>query len=297
MFASYDYYRIFYYVALYGNVTQASKILLNSQPNLTRSIKTLESELGCNLFIRNNKGMKLTEEGEKLFERVRVAVESIEAGEEEIAKRKNLGEGSVYVAASEIALRYFLLPVLKEFRTLYPGIRLKIGNHSTPQAMESIKNGIADVAVVTTPTEVVPKTKQTTVCSFSEVAICGSAFSELATGKVSFEKLLTYPIISLGAQTKSFELYSEFFFGQGLKYRPEIEAAGAEQIIPMVKADLGIGFVPKKFIKESDGIYVIDTEKPLPKREIRMVKRSDRTLCLAAKELEKLILQNSFPCD
>ena len=42
MYISYDYYRIFYYVAKYGNITQAAKLLLNNQPNLTRSIKNLE---------------------------------------------------------------------------------------------------------------------------------------------------------------------------------------------------------------------------------------------------------------
>lgn len=49
MYISYDYYRIFYYVARYGNVTQAAKFLLNSQPNLTRAIKTLESEIRVSL--------------------------------------------------------------------------------------------------------------------------------------------------------------------------------------------------------------------------------------------------------
>ncbi len=46
MYISYDYYRVFYYVTQYGSITQAAKILLNSQPNLTRTIKKLESELG-----------------------------------------------------------------------------------------------------------------------------------------------------------------------------------------------------------------------------------------------------------
>ena len=36
---NYDYYRIFYYVAKYGNISQAAKMLMNNQPNLTRSIK------------------------------------------------------------------------------------------------------------------------------------------------------------------------------------------------------------------------------------------------------------------
>ncbi len=149
---SYDYYRIFYYVAKYGNVTQAAKALLNNQPNLTRAIKMLEGELGCPLFIRNNRGMKLTPEGERLFRHVRIAFENIEAGEAEILESRNLRTGSVYVAASEVALHCVLLQVLKKYRALYPGIRLKISNHSTPQAIDAIKNGIADLAVVTTPT-------------------------------------------------------------------------------------------------------------------------------------------------
>lgn len=78
MYITYDYYRIFYYVAKYGNITQTSKFLLNNQSNLTHDIKTLESKLGCPLFIQNNRGMKLTPEGERLFEHIRIAFENIE---------------------------------------------------------------------------------------------------------------------------------------------------------------------------------------------------------------------------
>lgn len=291
MYISYDYYRIFYYVAKYGNITQAAKILLSNQPNLTRAIKTLESELGCPLFIRNNRGMKLTPEGEKLFTHIQIALENIEAGEAEIIESRNLEKGSVFVAASEIALHYVLLPVLKQYRTLYPGIRLKISNHSTPQAIDAIKNGIADIAVVTTPTLPSAMIEEVTVRKFREVAVCSSAFSELLESKVSLAELISYPMISLGSQTKSFELYSEFFAKEGLRYQPETETATADQILPMIKADLGIGFVPEEFLVGVNGVSVIETEKPLPEREIHIVKRHEQTLSIAAKELERLILK------
>lgn len=291
MYISYDYYRIFYYVAKYGNITQAAKILLNNQPNLTRAIKTLESELGCPLFIRNNRGMKLTPEGERLFEHIRIAFENIEAGEAEIIESRNLEKGTVFVAASEVALHCVLLPVLKQYRTLYPGIRLKISNHSTPQAVDAIKNGIADIAVVTTPTLPSAMTEEVTVRKFHEVAVCSAAFSELLREKVGFAELLSYPMISLGTQTKSFELYSDFFAEEGLHYHPETEAATADQILPMVKADLGIGFIPREFLQGVEGVFVIETEKSLPEREIRIVKRHEQTLSIAAKELERLILK------
>lgn len=291
MYIGYDYYRIFYYVAKYGNVTQAARVLLNNQPNLTRAVKTLESELGCPLFIRSNRGMKLTPEGERLLRHIRIAIENIEAGEAEIIESRNLERGSVFVAASEVALHCVLLPVLKKYRTLYPGIKLKISNHSTPQAIDAIKNGFADIAVVTTPTLPSAMLDEITVRKFREVAVCSSAFSELWGRKVSFEELLSYPLISLGMQTKSYELYSEFFAGEGLRYQPETEAATADQIVPMVKADLGIGFVPEEFLEGIEGVSVIETESPLPEREIRVVKRREQPLGIAAKEMEKLILE------
>ena len=291
MYIAYDYYRIFYYVAKYGNVTQAARVLLNNQPNLTRAVKTLESELGCPLFIRSNRGMKLTPEGERLLRHIRIAIENIEAGEAEIIESRNLERGSVFVAASEVALHCVLLPVLKKYRSLYPGIKLKISNHSTPQAIDAIKNGFADIAVVTTPTLPSAMLDEITVRKFREVAVCSSAFSELWGRKVSFEELLSYPLISLGTQTKSYEFYSDFFAGEGLRYQPETEAATADQIVPMVKADLGIGFVPEEFLEGIEGVSVIETEKPLPEREIRVVKRCEQPLGIAAKEMEKLILE------
>ena len=111
------------------------RLLLNNQPNLTRTIRNLESELGCPLFSRTNRGMKLTPEGERLYAHVRIAFEHIEAGEAELTEARNLQTGTVYIAASEVALRCLLLPVLKQYRLLYPGVHIRISNHSTPQAI------------------------------------------------------------------------------------------------------------------------------------------------------------------
>ena len=129
MNVNYDYYRIFYYVAKCGNLSQAARELVNNQPNLTRSIKNLEAELGCTLFSRTNRGMKLTPEGERLYRHVKIAVEQLEAGEAELAQSRSLQAGTVFLAASEGALRCVLLPVLEAFRTQYPGVSLRISNH------------------------------------------------------------------------------------------------------------------------------------------------------------------------
>ena len=288
---NYDYYRIFYFVAKYGNISQAAKLLLNNQPNLTRTIKNLESELGCPLFSRTNRGMRLTPEGQKLYEHIKVAIEHIEAGEEEITESKNLQTGTVFVAASEVALRCLLLPVLKKFRMLYPGVRIRISNHSTPQAIAALKDGTADIAIVTTPTVRSASLSETPLRSVREAAICSPAFKELLGRKISLADLGNYPLISLGTSTKSFEFYSAFFTEHGLPYSPDIEAATADQILPKAQADLGVGFVPEEFVNPSDNVRIIDLEEEIPERSICLIKRKEQPLSVAAKELERMIIE------
>ena len=288
MYISYDYYRVFYYVAKYGNITQAAKLMLNSQPNLTRTIKNLEAELGCALFSRSNQGMKLTPEGKRLYEHIKIAYEQIEMGEAEITDSRSLRSGSVYVAASEVALRCLLLPVLKKYRLRYPGIHIRISNHSTPQAIAALKGGTADIAVVTTPTVRSASLAERVIRPINEVAVCSPYFSSLANRQVSLSELTNFPLISLGEDTKSFEFYSGFFSSHGLTYRPDIEAFTADQILPMVAADLGVGFVPEEFLQNED-VNIIDLKEKIPERNIVLIKRKEQPLSVAAKELERLI--------
>lgn len=290
MNVNYDYYKIFYYVAKYGSISHAAKLLLNNQPNLTRTIKNLEGQLGCLLFLRTNRGMRLTNEGEKLYAHIKIAFEHIESAENEISKITNLKNGTVFVAASEVALRCLLLPVLKKYRELYPDIHIRISNHSTPQAIEAIKDGIADFAVVTTPTISSLSLTETKVKEINEVAICSPKFSHLSNRKVSIAELKKYPLISLGNATKSYEFYSNFFKMHNEEYNPDIEAFTADQILPIVEADLGIGFVPEEFICPSSNVKIIDLEEKIPKRNICIIKRTDQPLGIAAKELERMIL-------
>ena len=172
MIVSYDAYRVFYTVARFGSFTKAASVLLASQPNLTRTIRNLESALGCTLFVRSNRGVSLTPEGEKLFARVSVACEQIQAGEEELASDRSLQSGVVSIGASETALHGFLLPVLGAFHRAYPGVRLRISNHSTPQALAALRNGLVDVAVVTSPTE---DTRACTSSRWGNLRKCRSA--------------------------------------------------------------------------------------------------------------------------
>lgn len=295
MNVSYEYYRVFYYVAKCGNITQAAKELASNQPNVTRVIKTLEQSLGCALFVRSHNGVVLTPEGEKLYGHVKIAVENISAGEEELAHSKGLQNGIISIAASEVALRCLLLPVLNRFRHMYPGVQLKISNHSTPQAISALQDGLADIAVVTTPLEHSDKIHTVKIREFQECAVCGDAYAGLMEAPVSFSDLAALPLICLAAGTKTHTFYEELFAQYGLTIRPDIEAATADQILPMVRNNLGIGFVPKDFLSdtgENTGIHELTLVQEIPPRSICLVKNKELPLSVAAKELEKMILHS-----
>ena len=291
---NYDYYKVFYYVAKYKSFSGAANALINNQPNITRMIKRLEKELGCTLFVRQRHGVSLTPEGERLYYHVSIALEHILMGEAEVARDKSLQSGIVTIAASEIALHCVLLPVLKEYRKSYSGIRIRILTHSTPQAIDLLKKGLADFAIVTEPCETSPSISSTYIRSICEVPVVSLSFT-IQDGCLNAGDILgSFPLIGLGEKTSSFSFFSDYFSSLGLTYTPDVEAATADQILPMVKSDLGIGFVPKEFLdnEASEHLRILNIQPPVPDRSICFLTRRDSSLSIAASELRKMIFKS-----
>ena len=288
---SYDAYRVFFYTAKYRSFTLAARALQNSQPNITRTIKNLEQALGCTLFLRNNRRVELTQDGETLYRHVSDAFEQLQAGEEALRRGGGLDGGILRITATEVALRVFLLPVLSQFRARYPGVHIKLLNSSTPAAIEELNKGLADLAFVTTPADITEKLRSTPLTDVREVAVCGGAYPSLTGCKVTLEALSGYPMISLGEHGSTYRFYSQFFADHHVPFEPDIEAATADQILPMVKANLGIGFVPASFLSEADWgqfIYPIDLVQKLPPRQVCLVESVQQPAAAAAKELKKI---------
>ena len=69
-------------VAKTGSINKAAEVLLVAQPNLSRSIKSLEADLGITIFDRSAKGMMLTPEGERFIGYARNILSQIDQVEE-----------------------------------------------------------------------------------------------------------------------------------------------------------------------------------------------------------------------
>ena len=148
-----EYYKIFYYTAKQKSVTLAAEKLSISQPAVSQAIKHLEKDLGCALFVRTAKGVRLTKEGEMLFSYVERGYEAILSGEKRLLEMLNLEKGEICIGASDMTLKYYLLPYLERFHEKYPNIRVTVTNAPTPETLQHLADGRIDFGIVSSPVE------------------------------------------------------------------------------------------------------------------------------------------------
>ena len=286
---TYDYYRIFYYVAKYGSFTKAAEIIGNSQPNITRAMNNLESQIGLKLFIRNKRGIVLTPEGEQLFEHIKVAFFHIYQAEEEMKNQSSMASGSVVIGVSEIALHEVLLPVLSGFNKKYPDIKIQITNQSTPITLEALRLSQVQFALVTTPFDIKKPMKSIPIKEFDELLMASENFRELKKGKQSLIELVKYPWISLLPGTVTRTYHEDFFADNSLDFTPQMSFATTDQVLPMIKAGLGIGFVPKNMMESTEGLITVKLDKEPKRRSVCLVTDEEHPLSAASLALLEVI--------
>lgn len=141
-------YKIFSVVAECGSISGAAKQLYISQPAISKSISSLESNLQTTLFERNSRGVTLTEEGQLLYHHVADAFRSLEAGEAELLRYMDMGIGHLTIGVSTTLCRYRLLPYLKAFVAQNPHISINIVCQSTNQTLALLSDGSLDIGLI-----------------------------------------------------------------------------------------------------------------------------------------------------
>ena len=281
---SYEYYKVFYYCCKFMSFTKAAMALNTSQSSVSHTIGTLEYQLGCRLFVRSNKGISLTAEGEHLYIYVKEGCEQFIKGENEIMNGFSADKGTVYLSATETALHCFLFGAINKFCEQFSNIKFSIENGSSYDAINDVKSGKSDYAVVTTPADIPHGYTEKSVLQFHDVLICGEKYKELSFKPFSIEELKNYPYVSLSEGTATRTFYEDFFQKHAIIIRPDIEVETTDMALPMVRNNLGLGFVPEPMAKaNSDGIYVINTDFEMPYRSVSFVYNKNIAKSPAAK--------------
>ncbi len=292
MNSNFEYYRIFYYVAKYENLTKAASVLHTSQPAVTRTIHNLEKGLNCRLFVRSKSGMKLTPEGEVFYEYIAAGCMQFFKAESNLSNMLSLENGTIYISATETALHCYLFQAMEAFNREYPNVHFKILNNSTKESIKVLKEGNVDFAVVSAPFQVKKPLKMEILREYHDILIGGEKYKDLKGKKVSLQKLTKYPWVSLTSEAITRAFLNQYFERHNLKFEPDVELATTDMILPAVRYNLGIGFIPPEFAKDDLGsgeIFEIQVQETFPERNIILIYDMEYPQSIAAKEFHRFL--------
>lgn len=283
-----EYYKIFYYVTKYQSITQAAEVLSISQPAVSQAVKNLEKALGCKLFVRMAKGVRLTSEGEVLYSFVSKGYESILAGERKLSEILDLEGGEICIGASDMTLQFYLLSYLEQFHEKYPDIKVTVTNAPTPETLGYLEDGRIDFGVVSTPVITKHGCIQIPVRKIRDIFVAGHKFEYLKGKKLRYRELSDLPVMCLEGDTSTRRYVAEFLEKEHVMLQPEFELATSDMLIQFAKRSLGVASVVEDFAKQAirEGeLFELQFDKEIPKREFCIVYNDKIPMSTAAGKL------------
>jgi DNA-binding transcriptional LysR family regulator len=140
--------RSFLHAAESMSFSEAAKRLHLTQPTISHHIKTLERELGVELFTRSGPGLKLTEAGRLLLPWARKLIRQSIEMQEMMASLQQKPVGHLRLACSTTAGKYVLPLLAARFSQRYPGIRVSILTCTLERVVPQLLEGEANLGVV-----------------------------------------------------------------------------------------------------------------------------------------------------
>jgi DNA-binding transcriptional LysR family regulator len=144
---------VFRAVARHGSITAAARSLRYSQSTISRQITALENDLDAVLFDRLPRGVALTEEGRCLLPHAEAMLDRLTSAHQDLAVLRGLGGGRLRVGAFPTAVAALVPRALAAYRIVHPDIQLSLVEGRTPQLLDGLLAGEADLVVVSAATD------------------------------------------------------------------------------------------------------------------------------------------------
>lgn len=178
-----------------GTISAAAKVLHLSQPPLSCQIKLLEQELGCSLFERTTRKIRLTEAGCTLYERANAILNLCAAAKNEMTDYSSGNFGVLRIGVVSSVCGEFFSRELRLFSSRHPRIRYELYEANTYELLEKTRSGEVDFAFVRTPFTA-PDLDSLSLRTEPMIAVTAQTgeFSLPADG-VTLQQLADYPLI------------------------------------------------------------------------------------------------------
>ena len=162
--------RYFLAVAREENMTKAADMLHVTQPTLSKTLKSLEDELGKKLFTRHSFSISLTDEGMLLRDRAEDLIAMADRIEQEFITLDDITGGDIYFGLAESYQIKYLAREIRILKSSYPGFTYHITSGDTEQVTEKLDKGLLDFAVLCEK----PNTAKYDYVKFPEADIWGA---------------------------------------------------------------------------------------------------------------------------
>jgi DNA-binding transcriptional LysR family regulator len=142
-----DQLRSFLAIVDTGSFTRAAERVNKTQSAVSMHVRRLEEQLGCALFVKQGRGARLSEEGEKLIDYAR-RIMQIEAGALAALSRKGLS-GRVRLGIPDDYAEFFLADILRRYYQEHPAVEVSVACENSVGLAAQVRAGALDLAVVT----------------------------------------------------------------------------------------------------------------------------------------------------
>ncbi|MED4256645.1 LysR family transcriptional regulator [Priestia megaterium] len=135
-----------------GSFTKAGEELHMTQPAVSRTVATIESQLGTKLIERDKKnGLFFTDVGERVLVIFRKILSELQKVDELVAAEQGLEIGKVHIGAYRTACTRFIPKIIRAMENQYPGLEIKLSEGSVDQVKEWLRSKCIDVGIIIPP--------------------------------------------------------------------------------------------------------------------------------------------------
>ena len=283
--------RAFCEVVRTGSITLAAQNLYLSQPSVTLQIQAMEREMGVTVFERRGPILKLTPDGETLYELAKPLVDGIDGLQENFAAQHGkLDGGELNIGAGESTILYILPEPVKRFVTAHPGIQLKIHNETGRDGLKMLRADEIDLAVgsmLDVPDDITYQP----VVTFDPALIVPLGHPLANHTDVTLEEISQYGLILPPRHLSTWRMVKYVFQQHNLTFKVTLEAGGWEIIKKYVELGMGISIVTDICLTGTEKLARIPLKQYFPQRGYGLVLRKGRFLSPQARRFVEILYE------
>jgi DNA-binding transcriptional LysR family regulator len=278
----------------HGGFTRAAAAIPVAQPSLSQAVRSLEAELGVELFHRTGRRVVLTAAGEAFVDGARQVerdMATLRAGVEAV---RGVVAGRLDLAALPTLAVTPLADVIGRFRRAHPGVAIVVNEPEDPAAAaHAVARGAVELALTELPPPR-PGLESVSLGRQELVAVLPPGTAVASRVSLTIETLASHPLVITPPATSSRRVVDEAFARAGVEPRIAVEVSHREALLPLVLAGAGACVLPAALARGAGRRAVVRRLRPALAREIGLVHRPG-PLSPAARALVELARARSLP--